>query len=102
MADLIDVVVVWAPAVGLEEKACLSVAPGTTILQAVIASKLMTPLAAEPRYGVWGKLSSPDTLVRARDRIEIYRPLQADPKLARARRAKKQKERTQKGGVAEQ
>ena len=41
------------------------------------------------RVGVYGKSVSLDTLVKNRDRIEIYRPLQIDPKQARLTRAKK-------------
>lgn len=38
--------------------------------------------------GVFGKVCSEDTPVRDGDRIEIYRPLRADPKEARRNRAK--------------
>ena len=33
--------------------------------------------------GVWGKVRSADYVLREGDRVEIYRPLQADPKDAR-------------------
>jgi len=39
------------------------------------------------RAGVWGRPASPDTRLRDRDRVEIYRPLIADPKEIRRRRA---------------
>ena len=39
------------------------------------------------KVGVFAKLSKPDTLLRDRDRIEIYRPLIADPKAVRKQRA---------------
>jgi putative ubiquitin-RnfH superfamily antitoxin RatB of RatAB toxin-antitoxin module len=39
------------------------------------------------RIGVWGRPVTLATGVRDRDRIEIYRPLSADPKQARRRRA---------------
>jgi putative ubiquitin-RnfH superfamily antitoxin RatB of RatAB toxin-antitoxin module len=38
---------------------------------------------------VYGKLKTLDTSLREHDRIEIYRPLIADPKEARRRRAGK-------------
>jgi uncharacterized protein len=41
----------------------------------------------QSRIGVFGKLRRPDEQVRAGDRIEIYRPLIADPKESRRRRA---------------
>lgn len=41
------------------------------------------------RVGVFGKLKTLDTILREHDRIEIYRPLVADPKDSRRRRAVK-------------
>lgn len=37
--------------------------------------------------GIFGKLCSEDTVLQEGDRIEIYRPLRADPKEARRNRA---------------
>ena len=37
--------------------------------------------------GVFAKLVKPDTVLRDRDRVEIYRPLIADPKEVRKQRA---------------
>ena len=42
---------------------------------------------ANPAIGVFGKLVRRDQLLRQGDRIEIYRPLSADPKEARRARA---------------
>jgi uncharacterized protein len=42
--------------------------------------------------GVWGRVKSNDYVLRADDRVEIYRPLKADPK--DARRAKVEASRT--------
>ena len=39
------------------------------------------------RVGIYGKLKPPDTILRDGDRIEIYRPLQVDPKESRRHRA---------------
>ncbi|QAU34609.1 RnfH family protein [Janthinobacterium sp. 17J80-10] len=74
------------------------VAPGTTLEQAVHASTL---LARAPeidfiscKVGIYGKPKPRDTVLQQRDRIEIYRPLVADPMEARRRRvAKKEKAR---------
>lgn len=33
--------------------------------------------------GVWGRVRTPDTVLRPDDRVEIYRPRQADPKAVR-------------------
>ena len=37
--------------------------------------------------GVWGRIQPPHYALREGDRIEIYRPLKADPKQARRARA---------------
>lgn len=44
------------------------------------------------RVGVFGKLSRLNAQVRSGDRIEIYRPLIADPKEVRREQAKKAKQ----------
>lgn len=42
------------------------------------------------KVGIFGKLKALDATIHAGDRVEIYRPLIADPMEARRRRAKKQ------------
>lgn len=49
------------------------------------------------RVGIFGKLSKRDALLRPGDRVEIYRPLIADPKEVRRQRAAAGK-RMGKGG----
>lgn len=41
--------------------------------------------------GIFGKVVKDDTILQAGDRVEIYRPLLADPKEARRKRASKHK-----------
>lgn len=41
------------------------------------------------RVGIYGKLKTLEAVLRAHDRVEIYRPLIADPKESRRRRAAK-------------
>jgi len=41
----------------------------------------------DPSVGVFGKAARLDTVLRDGDRVEIYRPLIADPKEARRKRA---------------
>ena len=64
---------------------------GTTIAQAIEASGVLSTHPeidlSQLRLGIFGKLKAADTEVREGDRIEIYRPLQADPKETRRRRA---------------
>lgn len=74
------------------------VAPGCTIQQAIIDSGL---LREQPdidlsvcKVGLYGKAKPLDTVLRERDRIEIYRALLADPMESRRRRvAHKDKEK---------
>ena len=70
----------------------LAVEEGTTIREAIARSGLLERfpgLRAGPgRVGVFGRVVDPDALVRDGDRIEIYRPLIADPRDARRERAK--------------
>lgn len=69
----------------------LQVPPGTTVGQAIEKSGI-TELFPEidlskNKVGIFGKLSKLDAVLQAGDRVEIYRPLIADPKEARKKRA---------------
>jgi len=79
----------------------LEVAPGTTLQQAVEKSGILDRFPeidpAQMKTGVFGKLKKRDQTLRAGDRIEIYRPLIADPKQVRKQRAAQGK-RMKKGG----
>jgi hypothetical protein len=71
----------------------MRVAPGTTIGQAVEGSGVLARfpeinLVTQP-VGIYGKKKTLDTVLRERDRIELYRPLVADPKDSRRKRAAK-------------
>jgi len=48
--------------------------------------------------GIFGKTVKPEQTLRAGDRVEIYRPLIADPKEARRERAKQGKTEQRKAG----
>lgn len=71
----------------------LQVTTGSTLAQAIAASgieALMLPQSLPScKVGIWGKLKPMETCVREHDRIELYRPLVADPKEARRHRADK-------------
>ena len=76
---------------GLQILRDLEVAPGCTIQQAILDSGLLREQPAIDlstcKVGIFGKVRPLDTPLRERDRIEIYRPLIADPKQSRRRRA---------------
>lgn len=69
----------------------LQVEQGTTAQQAVELSGLLQLFPeidpAALRLGVFGKAVTHERVLRARDRVEIYRSLLADPKEVRRRRA---------------
>lgn len=48
------------------------------------------------KFGIFGQVISPAQVLRGGDRVEIYRPLTADPKEVRKARAERAKERRQK------
>jgi putative ubiquitin-RnfH superfamily antitoxin RatB of RatAB toxin-antitoxin module len=52
------------------------------------------------KVGIFGKLTKLDAAVREKDRIEIYRPLIADPKEVRRKRAEEGKVMKKGGGEA--
>jgi putative ubiquitin-RnfH superfamily antitoxin RatB of RatAB toxin-antitoxin module len=64
---------------------------GTTARQAIEASGLLLKYPeidlAKNKLGVFAKLTKPDAVLRDGDRVEIYRPLIADPKEVRKQRA---------------
>lgn len=72
-----------------QERVSLELAPESTVLDAIQASGLLQhlPQIGFERVGVWGRPVSPQTLLRDGDRVEIYRPLVADPKQVRRERA---------------
>jgi uncharacterized protein len=77
---------------------------GSTLKQAIEASGLPQKYPdidlAKNKVGVFGKLSKMDAVLRDRDRVEIYRPLIADPKQVRKQRAEEGKVMKKGGGTA--
>ncbi len=75
----------------------LDVPSGTTLEEAVLRSGIAGQLAEldiEPqRLGIFGRVRLPDTVLRDGDRVEIYRPLTADPKVVRRQLAELQRSR---------
>ena len=79
----------------------LDVAPGTTAQQAIEQSGIMQAFPEidldKSKIGIFAKLSKKDTALKSGDRVEIYRPLIADPKEVRRQREAEGK-RMKKGG----
>ncbi len=69
----------------------LEVANDATVEQVILLSGLLETFPEIDlnvnRVGIFGRLANLDDGLRAHDRVEIYRPLKADPKEVRRRRA---------------
>jgi uncharacterized protein len=72
----------------------VNVVEGATAREAVAASGLAAACPAldlgSAEIGVWGRRATWDQVLREEDRLEVYRPLQVDPKVARRERFRKQ------------
>jgi len=81
--------VIYCPQPGQTDSVALTLPDGATLRDALVASGLMPRhgLSIESaRLGVWCREKPLDTVLRERDRVEIYRPLTVDPKEARRQR----------------
>jgi len=78
------------------------VTSGTTVEQAIRTSGILQKYPEIDlkvnKLGIFGKLTKTDALLRDKDRIEIYRPLIADPKEVRRKRAEEGKVMKKGGG----
>lgn len=74
----------------------VSVEQGTTALQVIEASGILVKYPEielkTNKLGIYSRLIKLDTVIEDGERVEIYRPLIADPKEMRKRRAGKAKE----------
>lgn len=77
-----------------QELIALKVPKGTTLADAITLSGISERFNGfEPdlsKVGIFGKKTSAGQILRDGDRVEIYRPLIADPKEVRRQRALKQ------------
>ena len=79
-----------------QELITLVVDEGATLEQGIIQSGILNTFEdidlAINKVGIWNRAAKLSDKLRDLDRIEIYRPLIADPKEVRKRRAEKAKE----------
>lgn len=91
---MICITIVHAPRAREVVEQILQMEDGSTVAQALQASGLQALLAPDDRHplglGVWGKRVTPTHILRDQDRLEIYRPLTVDPKVARRERFARQ------------
>ena len=90
----LDVCLVYSPAPRTVREWALHLPTGSNVRQAVQLSgvfEVFTELQhTNIRLGIWGKRVSLQHILQAQDRIEIYRDLRVDPKVARRERFKGQ------------
>ena len=73
----------------------IEVEKGATLKEAVEASGILDTFEeidlSQDRVGIFSKFATLETVLREKDRVEIYRPLITDPKKVRKERAAKVK-----------
>jgi uncharacterized protein len=89
-AGTIGVELVYAAGPHAVERLLLRLPVGATVADALARSGWRERFGAEAFDalvpGLWGRRCEPTAALRERDRIELYRPLQVDPKEARRQR----------------
>ena len=75
-----------------QEVVALVLAEGATVADALAAARVAERLpgwtSRDGAVGVWSRSCDPSRVLRDGDRVEVYRPLQADPKQSRRARAR--------------
>ncbi len=92
--SVISVTLVYSPAARTIREANMALPVGTTVAQALQASGWLADLSpAEVKtleVGIWGRKVVLSHVLRTDDRLELYRPLMVDPKVARRERFTRQ------------
>jgi putative ubiquitin-RnfH superfamily antitoxin RatB of RatAB toxin-antitoxin module len=94
-----NITLVYSPAPREVVELSMKLATGSTVAQALAQSGWLSQYPELASLvaggcGVWGRKVSLDTPLREQDRVEFYRPLKVDPKVARRERFRKQGART--------
>lgn len=90
-AERVQVVVAWSPAPREVREAALDLPAGSTVAQALTAAGWrQDPGMSTPDVGVWGRKTPLGQVLRENDRVEVYRALVVDPKVARRERFRRQ------------
>jgi len=92
--DTLTVAVACSPADGRAEECRVVVPVGATLIDALRTSGVLQRHPhidlARQAVGIWGRIRALDAPLKNGDRVEVYRPLQVDPKEARRRRQRLQ------------
>lgn len=98
MADMLTVTVCFSPSPRVVFECSLTLAAGSTVAQALVLASRHADWPDgwdETRCrtlspGVWGRKAGWGTVLRSGDRVELYRDLRVDPKVARRERFNRQ------------
>ncbi len=89
-----NISLVYSPDARQVHERLLQVPVNTSVSQALMQSRMLEEFddlkQAPLMLGIWGKRAPPQQLLQENDRIEIYRKLRVDPKVARRERFKGQ------------
>jgi putative ubiquitin-RnfH superfamily antitoxin RatB of RatAB toxin-antitoxin module len=95
---MVHVTVVYSPGPRDVQELGIDLVEPATVLQVIQVSGLLQRFPEidnqQIAVGIWGRKAPLDQLLRNQDRVEIYRPLRVDPKVARRARFVKQGART--------
>ena len=88
------IVVTYAPAQRLAQEWLMDLPKGSNVQQALDLAGVLTAFSDITELlargvlslGIWGRSCSADQVLTDQDRVEIYRPLRVDPKVARRER----------------
>jgi hypothetical protein len=101
MSEQIHIEVVYALQ-NRQKAVSVQLSQGASVREAVERSGLLAEFPeidlATNKFGIWNKLTKVDAVLRDKDRVEIYRPLIADPKEVRRQRAAEGKVMKKGGG----
>lgn len=90
----LHITVVWSPGPRQVREVALELPAGATVEDALLMAGHSIEALNRMDVGIWGRKSTLDTRLREADRVECYRPLLVDPKVARKARFGKQGART--------
>ncbi len=82
--------IAWSPAPREVLSREVQLPPGSCVADALAAIGWTTTPGPLPVAGIWGRKAAASALLRDGDRVEIYRPLRVDPKVARRERFARQ------------
>jgi uncharacterized protein len=94
----LGVTVAYSPAAREVCEIALTLDAGSTVADAlktsVLAERFPELASTQPAVGVWNRKAELSQPLAEGDRVEVYRPLKVDPKVARRQRFQKQGAKT--------